>query len=89
MSNNSGESGDYPMSSFWKNDMRKSGRKGAAARTAAFSARDECKYGHKWTPENTGWKESRGKRVRFCLKCYEDRKATARIGERVQPKLPG
>lgn len=81
-------SGDYTMSSFWKNDMTEAGKRGSAARTAIYAARTHCKNGHEWTPENTMIRKSKRKGVeverRACIQCHEDHKAASRMGPRVE-----
>jgi len=73
-----------PISSFWKGDLHAAGKKGAAARAITMAQKTACKHGHEWTPENTKWRKSRGKQVRECVQCLEDRKAAAKIGKRVE-----
>ncbi len=73
-----------PISSFWKGDMSKAGKRGSAARTATMAAKTHCKRDHEYTEENTGKQVKGGREVRFCIQCREDQKAANRIGTRIE-----
>jgi len=60
-------------------------QRGAANRTASISNRTHCKHGHEYTEENIKWRTERGKQVRSCKQCYEDRVIAKRIGTRIEP----